>query len=160
MDKATFTQNIIEAQSTLYNVAKSILGLDTDCEDAVQEAILRAYEKLDSLRQAEYFKTWIVRILINECYKIQKKRINSLPYEEYFENAPAEEAENYSELYIAIAKLPVKLRITIVLHYIEGYSIKEISQALKIPSGTVKSRLSKGRLMLKQDLEDLEVVYA
>lgn len=160
MDKATFTQNIIEAQSTLYNVAKSILGLDTDCEDAVQEAILRAYEKLDSLRQPQYFKTWIVRILINECYKIQKKKINSLPYEEYFENVPVEESENYSELYIAIAKLPVKLRITIVLHYIEGYSIKEISQALKIPSGTVKSRLSKGRLMLKQDLEDLEVVYA
>lgn len=160
MDKATFTQNIIEVQNTLYNVAKSILSSDTECEDAVQEAILKAYEKLDSLRQEEYFKTWMVRILINECYKIQKKRINSLPYEECFENVPAQETANYSELYVAIAKLPVKLRITIVLHYIEGYSIKEISQALKIPSGTVKSRLSKGRLMLKRDLEDLEVVYA
>jgi len=160
VDKSTFTQKVIEAQDTLYNVAKSILGSDAECEDAVQEAILRAYEKIDSLRQPQYFKTWIVRILINECYKIQKKRINTLPYEECFKNVPVEEEANYSDLYIAIAKLPVKIRITIVLHYIEGYSLKEISQTLKIPSGTVKSRLSKGRLMLKHDLEDLEVAYA
>ncbi|MGL5256071.1 MAG: RNA polymerase sigma factor [Proteocatella sp.] len=160
LDKAEFTERIIEAQNTLYHVSKTILGSDTDCEDAVQNAILIAYEKIESLRQVEYFKTWIVRILINECYKLQKKRIDSLPYEEYFSNTEVEEKADYSELYIAISKLPVKIRITIILYYIEGYSIKEISKIQRIPSGTVKSRLSKGRKMLKHDLEEMEVVYA
>lgn len=160
LDKAEFTERIIESQNTLYHVSKTILGSDVDCEDAVQNAILIAYEKIESLKQPQYFKTWIVRILINECYRLQKKIIKAVPYEEYFANMEAGEKEDYSELYIAISKLPVKIRITIVLHYIEGYSIKEISKIQRIPSGTVKSRLSKGRKLLKHDLEEMEVIYA
>lgn len=160
VDKAIFTDKILEVQNTLYHVSKTILNSDAECEDAVQEAILIAYEKIGTLRQEEYFKTWVTRILINECYKIQKKRINSLQYEEYFKDEPIKESENYNELYISISKLPVKIRITIVLHYIEGYSVKEVANTLKIPSGTVKSRLAKGRRLLKHDLENMEVVYA
>lgn len=160
MDKTIFTDKILEVQNTLYHVSKTILNSDAECEDAVQEAILIAYEKIGTLRQEEYFKTWLTRILINECYKIQKKRINSLQYEEYFKDEPIKESENYNELYISISKLPVKIRITIVLHYIEGYSVKEVANTLKIPSGTVKSRLAKGRRLLKHDLENMEVAYA
>lgn len=160
MDKSIFTEKVLEAESTLYHVAKSILVQDADCEDAVQGAILKAYEKVNTLKDQKYFRTWLVRILINECYRLKRKKKAVVSYDEYFEFAAAEENENYSELYIAISKLPVKIRTTIVLYYIEEYSVDEIKHILRIPSGTVKSRLAKGRKILKLELEQMEVAYA
>lgn len=63
------------------------------------------------------------------------------------------EDNTYSELYAAIHKLDSKYRTAIVLHYIEGYSIDDIHAILKIPQGTVKSRLSKARKLLRNELE-------
>ena len=149
MNKDTFIANVLEAESTLYHVSKSILIHEQDCEDAVQEAILKAYNKLDTLKKEQYFKTWLVRILINECYSLIRKECSQVPYEEYFESAKA----------MAVQNLPEHIRITIVLYYVEGYSIKEIKEILEIPAGTVKSRLAKGRNLLKIKLEDMEVNY-
>jgi RNA polymerase sigma-70 factor (ECF subfamily) len=60
---------------------------------------------------------------------------------------------------LAIYKLPPRIRITIVLYYVEGYSVEEVKKILKIPSGTVKSRLAKGRKLLKIKLDHMEVTY-
>ncbi|MGL5330075.1 MAG: RNA polymerase sigma factor [Peptostreptococcaceae bacterium] len=159
MDKNTFIQKVIEAEQTLYNVSKSILINDTHCEDAVQEAILKAYDKLDTLKKEEFFKTWLVRILINECYKLKRKEKKEICYEEGLLNVASKENKDYTELYQAIKDLPQKISITLVLYYVEGYSTEEIKKILKIPSGTVKSRLSKGRKLLKNKLEYMEVIY-
>lgn len=159
MNKDTFINKVLEAESTLYHVSKSILGNDEDCEDAVQGAILKAYKQLNSLENEQYFKTWLIRILINECYGLIRKAKVVVPYEEYFKEDKAQNKEDYTDLYSAIRNLPDDIRITIVLYYVEGYSIDEIKSILKIPSGTVKSRLSRGRKMLKIKLEDMEVVY-
>ncbi len=86
MDKTTFTNNILESEQTLYRVSKSILGNDQDCEDAVNNAILKAYEKLDSLKEEQYFKTWLIRIVINECNSLRRKRLKSLSFEDVFKN--------------------------------------------------------------------------
>ncbi|MBS5824442.1 MAG: RNA polymerase sigma factor [Clostridium argentinense] len=159
MNKDTFIDKVLETESTLYHVSKSILSYDQDCEDAVQGAILKAYNKLNTLKEEQYFKTWLVRILINECYSLKRSECPTVPYEEYFEFTKADDEKDYSELYLAIQKLPERIRITIVLYYVEGYSIEEIKKILKIPAGTVKSRLSKGRKLLKIELEDMEVSY-
>lgn len=159
MNKNTFIQKVTEIEDTLYRVAKTILLHDADCEDVVQEAILKAYDKLNTLKQEQYFKTWLVRILLNECYSIKRKEITKIPYEECFQNMKTEEKTDYNDLYIAIRALPEKIKITIVLYYVEGYSVEEIKQILKIPSGTVKSRLSKGRKLLKMKLENMEEIY-
>lgn len=159
MNKETFKEKVLETESTLYNVSKSILGDDKDCEDAVQEAILKAYNKLKTLKEEEYFKTWLTRILINECYSLKRKELKTLSYEECFDIAADNNKGEYSELYFAIQKLPERIRITIVLYYVEGYSIKEIKKILKIPEGTVKSRLAKGRKLLKIKLEYMEEIY-
>lgn len=159
MNKDTFINKVLEAESTLYHVSKSILGNDEDCEDAVQGAILKAYKQLNSLENEQYFKTWLTRILINECYGLRRKAKVVVPYEEYFKEDKAQNKEDYTDLYSAIRNLPDDIRITIVLYYVEGYSIDEVKSILKIPSGTVKSRLSRGRKMLKIKLEDMEVVY-
>ena len=65
MTKETFTKLVLESEKTFYRVSMSMLKNETDCEDAVQTAILTAYEKLDTLKNEEFFKTWLVRILIN-----------------------------------------------------------------------------------------------
>ena len=159
MNKETFKEKVLETESTLYNVSKSILSNDKDCEDAVQEAILKAYNKLKTLKEEEYFKTWLIRILINECYSLKRKELKTLSYEECFDIADDNNKGEYSELYFEIQKLPERIRITIVLYYVEGYSIKEIKKILKIPEGTVKSRLAKGRKLLKIKLEYMEEIY-
>ncbi|MEW9094627.1 MAG: RNA polymerase sigma factor [Clostridiaceae bacterium] len=159
MNKDAFVDKVLEAESTLYHISKSILIHDEDCEDAVQAAILKAYNKLGTLKKEQYFKTWLVRILINECYSLKRKEHPEVSYEEYFEYAKADDEKDYSELYLAIQKLPERIRITIVLYYVEGYSVEEIKEILKIPSGTVKSRLSKGRKLLKVKLENMEATY-
>lgn len=159
LDKTTFINNILESEQTLYRISKSILGNDQDCEDAVNNAILKAYEKLDSLKEQQYFKTWLIRIVINECNSLRRKQFNLLPFEEILKNKKVEEDDDYSDLYIAIQGLSKKIKIPIVLYYIEGYSIDEIKEILDIPQGTVKSRLSRGRKLLKTKLENMEVMY-
>lgn len=161
MNRNLFIESVLEAEQTLYNVSKTILSGDKDCEDAVQNAILKAYEKLDTLKDDKLFKTWIVRILINECYTLirKNKKSVSIDINDYENIISSEEKEEYSELHSAIQKLPGKIKIAIVLYYVEGYSISEVTKILKIPSGTVKSRLSKGRKLLKNKLELMEVDY-
>lgn len=159
MNKDLFIDRVLEAERTLYHVSKTILSVDQDCEDAVQSAILKAYEKLNTLKEEQYFKTWIIRILLNECYRLKRREQPEVSYEECFEFVKAEDEEDYSELYLAIKKLPERIRITVVLYYVEGYSVKEIKQILKIPAGTVKSRLAKGRKLLKNRLKIVEVDY-
>ncbi len=150
MDKDKFVNKVLEAETTMYRVAKSILICDCDTEDAVQDAILKAYTKLSTLRKEQYFKTWLIRILINECYKKKRSQTVTVPIEEYMKVS----YDNGRELYEAIMKLPSHIRITIVLHYIEGYSVEETGRILKIPAGTVKSRMHNGRKLLKEELKD------
>ena len=151
MDKDKFTQNVLEAETTMYRVAKSIMVNESDCEDAVSGAVLKAYEKLHTLKEERYFKTWLIRILINECYRIKRAARSVIPLEEYAESI-ADDNSGYSELYSAIMKLKPQQRIAIVLHYIEGYSVEETGKILRVPAGTVKSRLHSARKELREEL--------
>ena len=141
MTKDVFIKEVRDAEAMLYHISKSILKNDSDCGDAVQETILKAYEKLPTLKKEKYFRTWITRILINECKGILRKRKNVIPYEEYMDNMKMTEEDRYSHLYMAI---------------MEGFSQKEISEALDIPEGTIKSRLSRAREFLKVQLSEEE----
>ncbi len=152
MDKDTFAAKVLDSEQTLYSVAKTMLINESDCEDAVSEAVLKAYMKLDSLKEEKYFKTWLVRILINQCYKLLRQRKNLVPLE-YAQGEPQGEREDYTDLYRAVAGLSQNIRIVVLLHYIEGYSVEEVGRILKIPGGTVKSRLAKGRKLLKEMLK-------
>jgi RNA polymerase sigma-70 factor (ECF subfamily) len=150
-----FTQSVLEAEPTLYHISKSILKNDFDCADAVQEAILKAFTKLHTLKEEKFFKTWLCRILINECYKIARKRDLPLSLEEI---EYTQSYESYQEqdigLYDAIMELSQKHRLAVTLHYVEGFPVSEVARILKIPVGTVKSRLSKARALIKTKLEE------
>ena len=151
-----FSVQILESEQTLYRISMSMLRNETDCEAAVQTAILTAYQKLDSLRQEQFFKTWLVRILINVCNNYLKRRNKTVSFEDTV-NEEETEGQSYvekTELRLAIEELPVKIRQTIVLYYIEDFSVPEIKRILGIPEGTVKSRLAKGRELLRKALDD------
>ena len=81
MTKDVFIREIRQSEAMLYHVARSILKNDSDCGDAVQETLLKAYEKLHTLKQEQFFRTWITRILINECNGILRKRKRVISYE-------------------------------------------------------------------------------
>lgn len=158
MDKDAFTEAVLAAEGTLYRIAKSILREEADCADAVQEAILKAYISLGRLRETRYFKTWLCRILIRECYKCCRKREKLVPLAEIGELAVAVQEEDASALYESIMALDKRLRPVVVMHYIEGFSTQEIAAALGIPQGTVKSRLSRARKQLKEEVLEEEAL--
>lgn len=152
MDKEEFTRAVLEYESTLYRVAKSMLGSEADCADAAQNALLRAWERLHTLRDPAYFKTWLTRILINECRAMLRQRARFVPLEE--EAAEGEIApERDSGLYEAVMGLDVKYRVPFMLYYIEGFRTREIASMLKLPEGTVKTRLRRAREILRTELE-------
>ena len=120
MDKSEFTAAVLEAEPTLYRVAKAMLGSEHDCADAAQQAILRAWEQLGTLRNPRYFKTWLTRILINECSAILRLRQRLAPYEpEQAEAIPAPMPDDHSDLYAALLSLDEKYRLPVVLYYLE-----------------------------------------
>lgn len=152
MTKETFTKLVLESEKTLYRVSMSMLKNESDCEDAVQTAILTAYEKLGTLKNENFFKTWLVRILINVCNKQLNERKRFVDIQEYMETSTVTTEINI-DVKIALRQLPVKIREVVVLYYMEDFSVKEIKNILHIPEGTVKSRLSKGRELLKLSLQ-------
>lgn len=152
MTKETFTKLVLESEKTLYRVSMSMLKNESDCEDAVQTAILTAYEKLGTLKNEEFFKTWLVRILINVCNKQLNERKRFVDIQECMETAAATTEINI-DVKMALKQLPLKIREVVVLYYMEDFSVKEIKAILNIPEGTVKSRLSKGRELLKLSLQ-------
>ena len=153
MTKEKFAELVLESEKTLYRVSMSMLKNETDCEDAVQTAILSAYEKLDTLKNEEYFKTWLVRILINDCNRQLRTKNRIISLSEYSEDVPAISNDRDIDVKMALEHLPVKILDVIVLYYMENFSVKEISHILQIPGGTVKSRLSKGRKLLEISME-------
>ena len=151
MTNEEFVHQISDAEKSLYRVAKSILKNDADCADAIQNAVLKAFDKISTLKQKKYFRTWLTRILIHECYQIMRAKKEQVPYEEYMEKQ--EDSLRYSEVFYALMELEEMYRVPFTLHYIEGYSTKEIAKILDISISNVKIRLSRARAKLQERLE-------
>ena len=155
MNKEDFSKQVLAAESSLYRVAKSILHNDEDCADAIQNGILKAWEKLDTLRSVKYFKTWLTRIVINECYQIVRAAQKYVSLDEYpgWDMEAVGRAEEESDVMIALARLDEKYRLPIVLHEIEGYSVKEIGKILGLSETNVGNRIFRGKKILRKELE-------
>ena len=150
MRKEEFVRRVRGCERRLYRVAYTLLRNDADCEDAVQEALLKAWAKIAFLREEAYFETWLIRILMNEAKLLMRK--HRAKEVELTENIP-QPASDESYLQYAMLKLPEKQRIALELHHIEGYSVREIAVMLRVPEGTVKWRLKKAREQLKTVIE-------
>lgn len=151
MKNEEFTQAILGMTDTLYRVASTQLRQRADREDAVQECLRKAWEKRHRLREERYLQTWVIRILLNECHTIQRRMTRILPTEE----VPAlQHHQEEGPLKAALLQLEERYRMPILLHYVEGYSVTEVAQILRVPQGTVKTWLFRGRKALKAILKE------
>ena len=153
MNSEEFAARVEAMRTKLYRICCMQLHDPSDREDAIQEAIFKAWKKRASLREPRYFDTWFIRILINECHNIQKRSKRSLPLENAGERAGSSGFE-WRDLQHCLASLDEKLRVCVLLHYIEGYSVREVSGMLGISETAVKARLMRGRKRLKQLLSE------
>ena len=155
MTKEELGALIIDSERHMYVTARSILSEDEDCADAIQETIVKAFSKINSLKQDAYAKTWLIRILINECYNVLRQKSRQIPMDMETEMAGkvAAESQDYSDLYRAVSRLQDELKLPVVLYYGEDFSVREIAQVLEISEGAVQKRLARARQKLKRILE-------
>lgn len=157
MDKQFFTEEVKAAERSLYRIARSYLSSDHDAADAVQEALLRAWSKRNTLNEPRFFRTWLTRIVINAC-KDERKRLKRVtPVETVPEPEQERQAVPHDELMEALRALDVKYRVPLVLFYLDGYSVQEIAGMLTLPQGTVKNRLYRAKDKLREQLQRQEV---
>lgn len=145
----SFERLVNTVKVKLYKTGMAILKNDDDVCDAIQETLLSAYKNFESLREKQYFSTWITRILINKCYDIIKKNKKVAYLNEQME---VEANESYYDRYKedstverVLSQISTELKLVTVLYYYDEFSVKEISEMLNIPEGTVKSRLARAR---------------
>ena len=144
-DDQAFIELIDRCKGDLYKVARSYLNNEEDIADAIQETVIDCYEKIGSLREAKYFKTWLTRILINNCNDILRCGRRECPLEEAAQIRGESRELERCEFEEVLDALDEKYRIILVLYYGEGFKIREIAQILELEVNTVKSRLSRGR---------------
>lgn len=149
MDKDTFARQVTDLQGGLYRVAASYLRGESDRLDAVSEAITRAWEKRHTLREESLFRTWITRILIRECVNIQRRQKRSVPVDALPEVESEPEDERIAALREALAQLPQRQRTMTVLHYMEGYDVREVARIMGTTKNAVCAGLSRARARLR-----------
>ncbi len=150
MDRGFFIAQVEAGSDMMYRVAWSILQNDADVQDALQDTVLKAWEKRDRLREEKYFRTWITRILINTCYDTRKKRRPVVSLEKIPAQVPASVPD--PDLALALEALPDTLRLPLVLCYSEGMSYEEGAEVLQVPLTTLRGRLHRGKGELRKEL--------
>ncbi len=148
-DRAAFQQLMEQEGKSMYKIAKAILKNDEDVADAMQETALACWEKIDTLKKDKYFRTWLTRILINNCNAIYRERARIVSGENipemWFQEVEYEnvEWENFLNC------LEEKYRTIIMLYYVQGFKTREIAEILQINENTVRGRLVTARKKLE-----------
>ena len=156
-DEQAFTELIISLESDLYKIARMKLECNDDINEAVQETIIEAFKSIKKVKKSEYFKKWLIRVLINKCNKIYKKEKRNEIIKKYnstINNQPVNynEEKKISELdfFILIKSLNYDERISLTLYYLEKFTTKEISEILKEPESTIRNRISRAKQKLRK----------
>lgn len=154
-DKKAFMELIKSNEKSMYKVAKAMVFNEEDIKDVFQDTIIKAYESIEKLKEPQYFSTWLIRILINNCNDVIKKRKKVISLEIVKEESYKEKFKNV-DLYMAINELEEDLKMVIIMFYFMDMAIKEIAKAQSIAEGTVKSRLNRARKKLEEKLSKEE----
>ena len=151
-DQEAFIRLMEENKPAMLRIAYGFFHQEADIADAMQETILDAYEHLSSLKQPRYFKTWLMRILINNCNNIYRKNKKYLPMEELPEKTCGTE-QNMDEGMVRFKELlscvSEKNRVCFQLYYGEELTTREIAYILHIRESTIRSRMHREKLRLK-----------
>lgn len=150
-DKDSFVLLVKKYEKAMYFVAKTYLSDDHDCSDAISEAILNSYKSLKKLKDPTAFKSWLMKILVNEAKKISLQK-GSVLVSEIAEVSVIQDDYNTIEIMQLVKMLDSDLSTVLILFYFEDFKVSEISSILNIPEGTVKSRLSTARKKISEIL--------
>lgn len=154
-DKEAFTELILQLEDDLYKIARTRLNNQEDIFDAIQETIISAYKSIGKLKKIEFFKTWIIKILINKCNDVYKNI-----YEVELDERKSSESdfsnsivnlENDLDFEYIIKILNYDERRAMTLYYLEEYTTKEIGEILKTSENTIKTRIARARLKIKNN---------
>lgn len=154
-DKKAFMELIKSNKKSMYKVARAMVFNEEDIKDVFQDTIIKAYESIEKLKEPQYFSTWLIRILINNCNDVIKKRKKVISLEIVKEESYKEKFKNV-DLYMAINELEEDLKMVIIMFYFMDMAIKDIAKAQSIAEGTVKSRLNRARKKLEEKLSKEE----
>lgn len=152
-DREWFAQEIHSARVSLYRLALSITENPHDAEEAVAEAVYKAYARLHTLRQREKFRSWILKITANEAKGLVRKRRKTISLETAEMEMAAPDPEASHSLWQMVQTLPQDQREAVVLFYYEELPVKEIAQIVGASPGTVRVRLSRAREQLRKRME-------
>ena len=144
----TTEQLVAKYSATLYRYALALLQNPADAQDAVQETFLRYLKKPPAFADENHEKAWFLTVNANLCRNMLRFR-RAHPQAELTETAPAP-ADTPSHLPDWFLKLPPKVKIVMLLHYVEGYKVEEIAHRLHLTASAVKMRLKKGRTLLEE----------
>lgn len=151
-DREAYTELIHIIQNDLYRIAKTKLSDDNDICDAIQETMIKTYNKIKKLKDNSKFKGWIIKILINECNLIYKKKKKQENIYEKIINSNADnddktlyDTESNMDFDLLISRLDYDERLIIILYYNSGFSCSEIASMLSMNINTVKSKLTRSK---------------
>lgn len=171
-DMDAFSELIASYEKKIYNIALRMIGNREDAYDIAQEVCIKIYKNINSFKENSSFNTWVYRITSNVCIDEIRKRKDTIPFTivkdsstefempiESPNNLPEdiiERKEKIEEIKKCIMELSPEYRIMIILRDVRGHSYEEISDILNLNLGTVKSRLSRARAILKDKLKNME----
>ena len=151
-----FTYLVQQYKDTIFRLAYSYTKNHFDADDVTQNVLLQLY-KTDKVFQSEtHLKNWLVRVTVNQCKNLFRAPWRRHENLEDYANTLAFEDTQSKELFCLVMGLDKKYRVTLLLHYYEGYSIREISRIMDAPEKTVSTRLSRGRKILKELISEAE----
>ena len=133
--------------NNLYRICLITLKNQADAEDALQDTLVRYLQKAPRFESEEHQKAWLIRVAVNICRDMLRKRRY---HQEELENIPVPQVDEQQSALDALLTLPEQFRIPMTLHYVEGYSVAELAKLLSLTQSAVKMRLSKGRTLLRE----------
>ncbi len=157
-DKQAFNELITFYEQDLYKIARARLN-EEDVYDAIQETIITIYQSLNKLSKISSFKSWMIKILINKCNDLyrKKEKLNDVSYDifenEDYLNKTIQDDSNL-EFNSLMNLLDYDERIIVILYYIEGYKSREIAETLKIKHNTVRSKLHRAKFKLREYVKE------
>lgn len=142
-------------QDNLYIIAFNVCKNAEDAKDVVQDTFMQYYSLRKEFESEQHIRAWLIRVTINKAKNVNHTfwRRNKVPLEDYMETLAFQTPES-EELFGTVMNLPEKYRIVIHLFYYEDYSVHEIAGILKISESNVKVRLSRGRALLREQLQE------
>lgn len=147
-----FSAAVTQYSRVMFRAARSVLDSGADAEDAVGQAVLQAWQSLPQLRDKGAVRPWLVRIAVNCAYAQRRRQGRVVSLDDLPQEPAAPEPPQGHGLWEAVCALPPERRVVVTLFYYEDMTVAEIAKCLRLPQGTVKSRLARARKQLKEML--------